>query len=575
MAPSPPNSCTAAGCRLMPSDRAPAAASTVAEAVAAVLEAHGTDTAFGVISVHNMPMLDAVNRRGRIRFVPARGEAGAGNMADGWARVTGRLGALVTSTGPGAANAAGALLEARFAGTPMLHLTGQTATPHLDQGRGCVHDTPDQLNMLRAVSKSAYRILSPEAAPGILAAAAAEALTAPMGPVSVEIPIDLQGARLPRPYESDDFKPSPGLARAPAADALDRLANDILASRRVLLWLGHGAIGAGDAATRLADMGIGIVTSMHGRGVLPEDHAMTLGALNATPEIESFYETVEAMIVAGSRLRGHETRDFGLRLPKRRFQIDVDPVAEGRTYPCESFICGDAALTLSGLADRLAGRFVPDPAFAGDLAAARAKATQAYRRSLGVYAEFADLMRAALPRRSVWVRDITLSNSTWGNRLFPLQAPRDNIYPVGAGIGQGLSLGVGAAMGAGNRKTVALCGDGGLMLNLGELWTAVQERADLVVLLMNDRGYGVIRNIQDTQYDGRRCYADLALPAFDRLAQSAGLPYFRIGGLGDVAPAMGGALGVNGPSLVEVDMTALGLFPSQFAPPPVIPRGRH
>ena len=106
-------------------------------------------------------------------------------MADACARVAGGLCALFTSTGPGAANAVGALVEARFAGTPLLHLTGQTATAHVDRGRGTVHDVPDQLAMLRSVSKAAYRVESAEAALGTLMRAAAEALTPPTGPVSL------------------------------------------------------------------------------------------------------------------------------------------------------------------------------------------------------------------------------------------------------------------------------------------------------------------------------------------------------------------------------------------------------
>ena len=138
----------------------------VGDLVAEFLQQIGVSTTFGVISIHNIPMLDAIGRRNAIRFIMARGEAGGGHMADAYARVSGELGVLFTSTGPGAANAAGALVEARFAGTPMLHLTGQTATPNMDLGQGAVHDVPDQLGMLRSVSKSAYRVRSASMALG-------------------------------------------------------------------------------------------------------------------------------------------------------------------------------------------------------------------------------------------------------------------------------------------------------------------------------------------------------------------------------------------------------------------------
>ncbi len=120
----------------------------VGDLVADFLECCGIDTAFGIVSVHNIPILDAIKRRNAIRFVMARGEMGGGHMADGYARVIGGLSALITSTGPGAANAVPALAEARFAGSPVLHITGQTATRFADRGMGTVHDVPDQLGML-------------------------------------------------------------------------------------------------------------------------------------------------------------------------------------------------------------------------------------------------------------------------------------------------------------------------------------------------------------------------------------------------------------------------------------------
>ena len=122
-----------------------------------ILEAFGVETAFGVISIHNMPMLDAIARRKTIAFVPARGEAGATNMADGYARSSGKFGVVFTSTGPGAGNAAGAMTEALTAGTPLLHLTGQIDNGDVDCGRAMNHETADQLSMLKAVSKAAFR----------------------------------------------------------------------------------------------------------------------------------------------------------------------------------------------------------------------------------------------------------------------------------------------------------------------------------------------------------------------------------------------------------------------------------
>lgn len=544
---------------------------TVGEIVAAFLQASGVETAYGVVSIHNLPILDAIARGNAVRFVAARGEAGAGHMADAHARVSGRLSALVTSTGPGAANAAGALVEARFSGTPLLHITGQTATANIDRGQGAVHDVPQQLDMLDSVSKAAWRVRSPETALGALTRAAAVALTPPTGPVSVEIPIDIQRARIPRPATLDTLSLPVPPPVPPAPAALDALAAAVASARRPILWLGSGARGASAAAARLADLGVPVVTSWKGRGVLPEDHPMTLGALNGTPEIEDFYDSLDLMIVAGSRLRGQETRDQSVRLPARRIQIDIDPAADGRAYDNELFVCGDCAPALHGLADRLADR--PDgarldPALAGDLAAARRTATEAYRKTLGVYADWPRQLREVLPRDGIFVRDITLNHTTWANRIFPVYGARDSVYPASAAIGPGLPLAIGAALGGGGRKVVAMTGDGGFWLSLAELWTLAQERARVAVVVMNDGGYGVIKQIQDRMYGGRHHYADLAGPDLQRLAGLAGLPWSKVARADEFGARVGAALEIDGPSLVEVDMASVGPFPPYFAPPP-------
>ena len=132
-----------------------------ADLMIAELEAAGVLDAFGVISLHNMPFLDAIRRRGLMRFTPARGEAGACNMADAAARITGRPALVVTSTGTGAGNAAGALVEALTGGSPLIHITGQVDSAWLDRNWGFIHEAKDQLGMLRAVSKAAWRIARP------------------------------------------------------------------------------------------------------------------------------------------------------------------------------------------------------------------------------------------------------------------------------------------------------------------------------------------------------------------------------------------------------------------------------
>ena len=541
---------------------------TVGELAVRFLEQCGTRAAFGVISIHNMPILDAFHTRQVIRFVSARGEAGACNMADAYARVTGALGVCVTSTGTGSGNAAGAMVEALTAGTPMLHLTGQIESPYLDRDLGYIHEHPAQLAMLKAVGKDAFRIRNPETALATLREAVRIAQTPPCGPVSIEIPIDVQKMLLDLPA---DLLPVPAARVQPGPQALDALAERLLHARRPLLWLGGGARGAAAAAQRLVAMGWAVVTSVQGRGIVPEDHPQTLGSYNLQKPAEDFYATVDAMLTVGSRLRSNETLSYKLRLPATRYRIDANLMAENRGYDSACFVHGDAELTLNALADRLEGRMRVDPQLVADVQRARAQSGAMVDATLGPYVALKDAVGEVAGQDIWWVRDITLSNSMWGNRAPVLNHPRAGVHALGGGIGQGLAMAIGTAIANTThqlgRKTVALAGDGGFMLNVGELACAVQEDANLVVLLMNDSRYGVIKNIQDDIYGGRHCYVELHTPDFARFCASLKVTHLRLAAPQQAREVLAQALAASGPVVVEVDMAAWGQFAAKFAGP--------
>jgi len=543
---------------------------TVGAVVAAFLEQCGVKAAFGVISIHNMPILDAFAQRGAIRFISARGEAGAGNMADAYARSTASLGVCVTSTGPAAGNIAGSMVEALTAGAPLLHITGQIETPYIDKGMSYIHEAPDQLTMLKAISKAAFRVRSVENVLGTLKRAVQVAMTAPTGPVSVEIPIDIQSALVAMPA---DLSPLPIEPAVPSKAGLDALAADLAKAKRPLLWVGGGARHAGAAIQRLQKLGFGVVTTTQGRGTVPEDDAGSLGAYNIQKPVENFYQTCDAMLVVGSRLRGNETLKYELKLPRPLYRVDADAAAEGRCYATDAFVCGDSALALEGLVDRLeAAKYKADPKLLVDLRAAHDQAVATLRDGLGPYAELVRQIQSVAGRNFNWVRDVTVSNSTWGNRELRIFEPSAGVHATGGGIGQGMPMAIGAAIGAAvtgsGRKTFCLAGDGGFILNLGELACMVQEKAPMVIVLMNDKSYGVIKNIQDVQYGGRRCYAELHTPDYDLLCKSIALPHARVQSLDDLPARLDQALSNDGPFLLEIDMLSIGGFKSTFAGPP-------
>jgi acetolactate synthase-1/2/3 large subunit len=538
----------------------------VGDLVAHALAEIGVTTVFGVISIHNMPILDAIARHNRIRFVPARSEAGAMNMADAFARVSRSLGVVITSTGTAAGNAAGSQVEALTAGSPVLHITSQIDRPWMDRDRAAIHDVPRQADMLKAISKAYFRVWEGRTAVGMIEAAARAALTAPRGPVSLEIPIDVQREKVPRP---EHIGIGPIVAQPADPKALDAVAELVRKARRPMLWLGGGAREVGTVALDLAERGFAIVSSTNGRAVVPEAHPHTLAAYNMTVQAQAIYDRADLMIVVGSRLRGNETRNNTARLPRPLIQIDADAGQAARNYAVDLFINADARSALQGLRERLPAKLEVDATFLADIAPARTQAADKLATALGPYRVVADTLQAHVAEGAhPFVRDVTLSNSIFGNRYVRLAAPHLGVHALGGGIGQGVAMAIGASLAGVPAKTVALLGDGGTMVNLGELATAADIKADIVFVLMNDRGYGVIRNIQDAQFGGRRHYADLHTPDFGLLSAALGIKHQRVSRIDDFPAALDRAVAASGPQLVEVDMVAIGPFAESFAGPP-------
>ncbi|WP_435221307.1 thiamine pyrophosphate-binding protein [Streptomyces sp. Tue6028] len=535
---------------------------TGGDLLVAVLRRLGIDTVFGIVSVHNLPLVEAVDRE--LRFVPVRHEASAVNAADAYGRARGGIGCALTSTGTGAGNAAGSLIEALSAGTSVLHVTGQVESRFLGSGRGFIHETKDQLGMLTAVSKYAATVTSADDAGRVLREAARAARTAPGGPASVEWPIDLQYAA------QTDTAAEPAAPVVPAAEPgeLAAAAALLASARRPLVWAGGGATRARtELAGLLAATGAGLLTSNSGRGTVPEDHPQVIGNFATAPAARALLADADVLLTIGTHFRSNETADYGLELPAAHIQIDVDAAALGRVYPARHHLHGDAADVLTAL---LPHARTAEASWTERVTAVRGQVRATLRDNIGPQAAICDAIRAALPRAAVVARDVTIPSSSWGNRLLDIHDPRDNVFPRGGGIGQGLGMGIGAALARPETPTVVIAGDGGLAVHLGELLTLAQERPRLTLLVFNDGGYGVLRNMQDS-YAERRSGVDLTTPDFEKLAGACGLPYLRIAAEEHAGPVLDEAVASDGPVLVEVDLTALGPMKNPFTPPVRIP----
>ncbi|MCG7633360.1 thiamine pyrophosphate-binding protein [Gordonia McavH-238-E] len=536
-----------------------------------VLRRHGVTTVFGVISIHNLPLVEAVDRD--LTFVEMRHEAAAVNAADGFARASGGLGVALTSTGTGAGNAAGSMVEALTAGSRVLHITGQIESEFLAPGRpaasrGVIHEFPGQPQMLDAISAYSTTITEAKDVEAELESAIAHVLAAPTGPASVEWPTDLQYLASP-----DAQRPAPSVTvTTPVADAesVARAADLLRTAERPLLWLGGGAAGAGEQIAEFARfLGAGIVTSNSGRGIVAEDVPLVIGNFATTPAVRALLDDADVLLAVGTHFRSNETASYSLSLPENIIQIDVEPTTIGRVYPAAVGLVGDAAPTITALLAELDAVATADE-WPRRVTAVREEVRDDLTTYIGGYAEVCTAIRDALPRRSVIARDVTIPSSQWGNRLLPIYERGTNIFPLGGGIGQGLAMGIGAAHARPDAPTLVVAGDGGLSVHLGELASLAGSGAHVIVLVFNDGGYGVLRNMQ--QKNGfRRSGVDLHTPRFDLLAAAMDIPYRLVRGPGVIADALEAAVNRGGPSFIEVDVEAVDPAPGPFVPPVHVP----
>jgi acetolactate synthase-1/2/3 large subunit len=538
---------------------------TGGDAVVRALECAGVEVVFGVISIHNIPIFDAIGRSG-IRLVPTRNEAGAVNMADGYSRAGGGIGVAITSTGTGAGNAAGACIEALSASSRVLHLTGQVESRYIGRNNGYIHETKDQLSMLGAVSKRAFRASRGEE----LGATIAEALQAivefPQGPVSVEIPIDVQQGTA-EPMEFDLREPA---RRQPDRARVEEVASLIRAASRPVVWAGGGcrASGAGEVLGEFVERaGAALLTSNNGRGTVSEDHPQCVGNFGNQPALQEFLARADVLVSIGTRFRSNETRKYRIPVPANHVQIDIDPGAPGRNLRVSHPVQGDARLSLSVLNEVLGAPEKDRTQYLSEISEVKATAHEQGRAALEPYDRLVDDLIEWSRPDDVLARDVTISSSTWGNRLYPIRDPNTNIFAVGGGIGQGLQMALGAKLAVPERRVIGVVGDGGLVVNLGEMLTAAQEGIPIVVLLFDDGGYGVLRNLQDAQFGKRRVGVDLLTPDFEALARTLGWEASRVTSVDEFRPALNAFEETGRPTMIVMDMGSIGDMARPFVPP--------
>nr|WP_238526333.1 thiamine pyrophosphate-binding protein [Gordonia neofelifaecis] len=524
-------------------------------AVAIALETLGVTRVFAIPSAHNLAVLSALHRRGRIVVTGCRHEQGVVHAADGYARTTGGLGVAIVSTGPGTANAMGGLYEAHYASSPVLLVTTQIPTHERGRRRGFVHEAEHQADMLETVCKRVASITDPDEIAETVVALGRLARQGRPRPVAVQIPIDVQGmsARVDPARLTDTVRPT--RARRPEPASVSDAARLLSAAERPVIWAGGGVLRAG-AETALVDFArkwnAPVLTTREGRAAIPDDDPLSLGALGAIDPMPDYLATCDAMLAVGTRFQQYPTAGWTLPLPRQLVHLDIDPAMIDRAYPSAVALVADAREGLRALTAAIdapgaaadAGRMRH---VAAGQTAARTARELVVRHAGPDHTAISDVLNSRRSRSAVVVRDATVPAYVWGETLLAAWEPRTSIRSTGAGIGPGLPLAIGAALATGEH-TILLQGDGGFMLSVGELATAVQAQARVVICLFNDSGYGMLRNIERTTGDGMQHDVDLSAPDFTTLATAFGVRSDRVGSAAEFDDALSGALAHHGPT---------------------------
>ena len=312
---------------------------------------------------------------------------------------------------------------------------------------------------------------------------------------------------------------------------------------------------ASDELVRLAEtLDCPVYTTVNGRGAIPEDHPLSMGTF-LMPSAGLLAEA-DLMIAVGTRFQGGTTGNYQFKPPGKLLHIDADNHMISLNYRADVGVVSDAKPALAAIQDALNAE-PGDATFLTLVRSAADAAREEIRSRMGPdFEAIMDCIRESLPASGNIVRDATIPAYVWGNTLIPILSPRTSMHSTSAAIGPGLPLGLGAAIGS-DEKTVIIQGDGGFMLNIGELATAAQYKTPVIVCVFNDQGYGVLRRIQASRFEGRNNGVDLATPDFAAVANAMGVRGISVSGLAGFREAFAEAMAHDGPVLLDIDLATL------------------
>jgi acetolactate synthase-1/2/3 large subunit len=522
---------------------------TGAQALVQQLVAEGVDTIFALPGVQIMAAFDALHEyQDDIRLVHVRHEQATTYMADGYAKVTGKVGVAMAVPGPGAINAGAGLGTAYASSSPVLLISGQIDSQSLGRREGQLHEVEDQLDVFRPLTKWVHRVTRVEEIPGAVHEAFRHLKTGRPRPVELEIPPDtLAATGEAETIPAEEYEPQ-------AAEAGDvEQAGRILASaERPAIMVGGGAriSGAGDEVLQLADfLQAPVMGTQNSKGVIPENSPFYVGTNYASVgPADIVLPDSDVLLAIGTRLLFRELPDGDL---PRIIHIDIDPDEIGRNLPTELGIVADAKTASAQLLSALRESGQTRPSGAERIAKFRSDFASSMRSIAPVQARIIEDMRDTLPDDAIVVSGVT-NIGYWSNIFFEVRQQQTYITSGYFGtLGYSFPTALGAQVGRPDRKVVALCGDGGFMYSPQELSSALRHGINAVAVVFNNGAFGASEWDQTHRYGGNFIGTDLHNPDFVRLAESFGAVGMRTEPEG-FAELLEVALNTDAPVLLEV-----------------------
>lgn len=515
------------------------------EAVVRALAGHGVDLVFGIPGAHNLDIYRHLPGY-RIRHIGVRHEQGAGYAADGYARVAGRPGVCLTTSGPATLNAAAAIGQAYSDSVPVLLVSPGMPLRRMARGSGELHETKDQSAAMAAIAAYSHRVGSVAEIPVAVAQAFAAMTSGRPRPVHIEVPYDLLAASA----EAPPIAPATPASAPPDPETLDAAARRLAVAERPVVIAGGGARHAGSELRAVAErLGAPVVTTANGKGALPEDHPLALGAGLHLPSVRALVEDADVVLVVGSELAPSDLWHGPLPLGGKLVRIDIDPAALVTNAAPEIAVSAEARLALRGLCERL-GAASSVPTERAEVW--RERKRREARTEAAEWLWLVEALGAALGRDGIVAGDSAMACYYGVLANLPLHAPASFLYPTGYGtLGYGLPAAIGAKLARPDAPVVALLGDGGLMFTVAELATAAQLRLPLPVVVADNAGYGEIRAEMIGRGDPVHA-VDLPSPDFPGLARALGCDARTAGDAATLTGAVAKALTAERPTLIHV-----------------------